>query len=230
MAQGQGAQHDAPKNYRVDSRFLSPPEEFDGCFTTFYQLLLEVDDGGTVVDFLQPEWGNIRFFAGSTPISGHVGGPTISHARYTATGPSSLPVRFEIGTCKMWGVGLLPLGWARFVDANASELANLVCAGADHPVFRKFAPLADVLCDSSVGDEEQYDAIADFMRRNARPHRDEDKIIRVHRALIAEDLSTVSEFADASGMSLRTLERVLAMPPFLNRSSNFCMHSSRREE
>jgi AraC-like DNA-binding protein len=208
MEQGQSASENAPSNYRVDSRFLSPPEEFDGCFTTFYQLLLEVDDGGTVVDYLQPEWGNIRFFAGSTPISGHVGGPTISHARYTATGPSSLPVRFEIGTCKMWGVGFLPLGWARLVDADASELANLVCAGADHPVFRKFDTLSEVLCDASVSDEQQYDAIADFMRQHAREHRDEDKIIRVHRALIAEDLSTVAEFADASGMSLRTLERV----------------------
>ena len=208
MKQGQGASENAPVNYRVDSRFLSPPEEFEGCFTTFYQLLLEVDGGKTVVDYLQPEWGNIRFFAGATPISGHVGGPTISHARYTATGPSSLPVRFEIGTCKMWGVGFLPLGWARFIEAEAGELANLVCAGSDHPVFRKFAPLADVLCDPSVGDDEQFDAIVDFMRREARPHRDEERIVRVHRALIAENLSAVSEFADASGMSLRTLERV----------------------
>ncbi len=208
MHQGKGAQDDAPKNFRVDSRFLTPPEEFDGCFTTFYQLLLEVDDGKTVVDFLQPEWGNIRFFAGSTPISGHVGGPTISHARYTATGPSSLPVRFEIGTCKMWGIGFLPLGWARFIDAEASDLANLVCAGSDHPVFRKFDPLCEVCCDASISSEEQYDAIVAFMRENMRPHRDEDKIIRVHRALVAEDLATVAEFADLSGMSLRTLERV----------------------
>ena len=208
MGANKGALNEAPRNYRVDGRFLSPPEEFEGCFTTFYQLLLEVDDGGTVVDLLQPEWGNIRFFAGATPISGHVGGPTISHARFTATGPSSLPVRFEIGTCKMWGVGFLPLGWARFVDADAGDLANLVCAGSDHPVFRKFAPLADVLCDTSVSDEQQYDAIVDFMRKIARPHRDEDKIIRVHRALVAENLSTVAEFADASGMSMRTLERV----------------------
>ncbi len=208
MAANNGSPSDAPRNYRVDGRFLSPPEEFEGCFTTFYQLLLEVDDGGTVVDLLQPEWANIRFFAGSTPISGHIGGPAISHARYTATGPSSLPVRFEIGTCKMWGIGFLPLGWARFIDAEAGDLANLVCAGSDHPVFRKFAPLADVLCDLSVSDEQQYDAIVEFMRKAARPHRDEDKIIRVHRALVAEDISTVAEFADAAGMGLRTLERV----------------------
>lgn len=208
MVQGSVAPQNALRQYRVDSRFLSPPEEFDGCFTTFYQLFLEVEDGGTLVDYLQPEWGNIRFFAGSTPISGHVGGPLISHARFTATGPSSLPVRFEIGSCKMWGIGFLPLGWARFIDADASELANLVCVGSEHPVFRKFDPLAEVLCDKSVNDDEQYDAIVEFMRAHARPHRDEGKIIRVHRALVAEDLSTVAEFADASGMSLRTLERV----------------------
>src|SRR3546814_8052547 len=73
---------------QVRSHFISPPAEFDGCFTTFYRLELDIADGATVWDHLQPEWANIRFFAGGCPISQLPGGPALSGARFTATGPS----------------------------------------------------------------------------------------------------------------------------------------------
>ncbi|WP_427964140.1 helix-turn-helix domain-containing protein [Altererythrobacter sp.] len=196
------------ERYRVHSRFYSPPEEFDGCFTSFYQLRLEVEDGGAVCDHLQPEWGNIRFFGGSAPWVQIPGGTALSGAHFTGTGPSSLPAKFELGPVKMWGIGLLPLGWARFMDVEARALANMVVDGAQHPAFRKFGVLCEILCDESCSDEEQLAAIVETMRSLARPHRDEAKVIRVHRALVDTKLTTVAEFSDRAGMSIRTLERL----------------------
>lgn len=193
---------------QVRSHFITPPAEFDGCFTTFYRLELDVEDGKTVWDHLQPEWANIRFFAGSCPITQIPGGPAVSGTNFTATGPSSLPNRFELGTSHMWGIGFLPLGWARFFDVDAASVANVVVDGNKHPCFAKFAPLCEVLCDAGRSREEQLEAINATMRELGRPNRDEEKILRVHRALVDPEVTNVADFADRSGKTVRSLERV----------------------
>ncbi|MEL7445867.1 MAG: helix-turn-helix domain-containing protein [Pseudomonadota bacterium] len=193
--------------FDVSSRFYSPPAEFDGCFTTFYHLTLAGEDGAVLHDYLQPEWANIRFFAGSKP-SSWIGDHHTSQAAFTATGPSSLPCRFELGPSRMWGIGFLPLGWARLFDAEARDLANVVCDGTRHPAFEQFAHLTEVLCDEDASEQQQQDAIIECMRDLMRPCRDEPKIMRVHEALVDDSLSTVGELADSAGMSIRTLERV----------------------
>lgn len=193
----------------VRSRFHPPPERFDGCFTTFYHLDLDTGAGGPVEDYLQPEWGNIRFFAGACP-EAEIGASRVADTRFTATGPSSRPCHFRLGTSRMWGIGFLPVGWARFIEVDAEALANVVCDGEAHPAFARFAPLTEVLCDPEATLEEQYDAILDGMDRLMRPNRDEPKIVRVHEALVSGECATVSQLADAGGMSIRTLERVCA--------------------
>lgn len=193
--------------YTVRSRFFTPPEPFDGCFTTFYHLTLDVDAGGTVMDYLQPEWGNIRFFAGSTPTA-QIGTSRLSGSAFGATGPSSLPCRFELGSARMWGIGFLPLGWARLIEAEAFDLANLACDGAAHPAFAKFDALTPVLSDPEASDDEQLDHLARTLGALMRPNRDEPKILRVHEALVAGECASVTDLAGACAMSVRTLERV----------------------
>lgn len=208
MSGDEAAWDGVEQEYRVRSRFYTPPPEFEGCFTTFYKLELSVAGGGTVHDYLQPEWANIRFFAGSCPNAQIPGSSDASGARFTATGPSTLPVRFELGPTRMWGVGFLPLGWARFMDVEAQSLANLVANGETHPAFARFSILCDRLCDDRLSDEEQYQAILSAMRELIRPSRDEQKILRIHRALFDAGVTNVSEYADHVGMSIRTLERI----------------------
>jgi len=191
----------------VRSRFHPPPERFEGCFTTFYHLDLDTGGGGEVEDYLQPEWGNVRFFAGACPVA-EIGSSRVEGTRFTATGPSSLPCRFRLGTSRMWGIGFLPRGWARFIDADAYDCANVVCDGESHPAFARFAPLAEILCDPEAGLDEQYAAILEWSDVLMRPSRDEAKIVRVHDALVSGDCVSVAALADASGMSTRTLERV----------------------
>lgn len=193
--------------YTVRSRFFTPPAQFDGCFTTFYHLALDVESGGTVTDYLQPEWGNIRFFTGSMP-SARIGRSSVSGVPFGATGPSSLPCQFEMGSARMWGIGLLPLGWARFIEADAYDLANLACDGAAHPAFAKFDALTTVLTDPEASDEEQLAHMVATLGDLMRPSRDEPKILRVHTALVGGNFSSVSDLAQHCGMSVRTLERV----------------------
>jgi len=195
------------QDYSVRSRFFTPPPQFDGCFTTFYHLKLDVPGEQTVSDALQPEWANIRFFDTGRPTS-HIGSSSVSDARFNATGPSSQACEFELGSSRMWGIGFLPLGWARFISADAYDLANLVCDGAAHPVFAKFEALSDVLCDPARELEDQLAHIVAEMERLMRPNRDEAKITRIHAALVSGEEHSVSDLADAAGMSIRTLERM----------------------
>ncbi len=205
MAEAQTVNEDTGSSVR--SRFYAPPPEFDGCFTTFYQLALDVPEGGFVEDFLQPEWSNIRFFCGSIP-EAKLGDTVLRDARFTASGPSSRPCHFKLGTTRMWGIGFLPLGWARFIEASAVDLTNGIFNGAAHPVFDKFDCVSDVLCDPALSSDAKLTHLTEQLRRLMRPNRDEPKILRVHSALVSGEFVSVGDLADACGMSIRTLERV----------------------
>ena len=192
----------------VRSAFYAPPDEFNGCFTTFYRLELEVSDDATVSDFLQPEWANIRFFSGATPWCQIEGGTAVEGSNFTATGPSSHPAKFVLGTSHMWGVGFLPLGWARFFEVDANSVANLVADGHSHPAFKKFSSLAQDLHDLDGNTQEQVKLLADRMRSLMQPNRDEERIVHVHSCLVDTELTKVADFADEAGVSIRTLERI----------------------
>lgn len=193
--------------HSVRAVFHPAPAQFDGCFTTFYQLELDVADGGVVEDYLQPEWANLRFFGGACPTS-RIADQTLSGARFNVTGPSSLACQFSVGSARMWGVGLLPLGWARLIDAEAFDYSNSLLDGARDRAFAKFDVLTDLLCNVDAQVDEQLEAITQAMESLMRPSRDEDKIVRVHDALVNGDHLAVATLADACGMSVRTLERV----------------------
>lgn len=197
-----------PLGQRLTAEFREPPAPFDGCFTSFYHLTLELPGGSApVADYLQPEWANIRFFCGSAP-DAVIAASRVSGATFIGTGPSALPCRFTLGPVRMWGVGFLPLGWARCFDADASSCANMICDGAAHPAFAHFAGLTEVLCDPEATHEEQYDALVAAMKAAMRPCRDEPRIARVHAALVSGDHASVRDLADACAMSIRTLERI----------------------
>lgn len=193
---------------QIDLRFFSPPRDMEGCFTTFYRMELTVPAGGVVVDHLQPEWGNLRFFSNSTPDCRIHGSPTLVGAEFAATGPSSLPLRFELSTTRMWGVGLFPLGWARFVGLPASEFANCAVDGARHPAFGAFAPLAHDLFCGPPDDEAEFALLIKAFRAQTRPVRDEAAIRAVHAAIIDTEMTSVAELATRAGMTARTLERL----------------------
>jgi AraC-like DNA-binding protein len=192
----------------IDVRFFRPPADMEGWFTTFYRMTLTVPDGGTVTDWLQPEWANLRFFQSNSPHAEIRGCPPMEGSPLVATGPSSLPLKFELGSTRMWGVGLFPLGWARLIGVSAADWANRVVDGRDHAPFKPFVPLADGLFGDEPDDEAEYKRIVDFLRERARPESDEPRIRKVHEAIVDTNMSTVAELADRAGKSTRTLERL----------------------
>lgn len=204
---GQKDRDEGREAYRVHSHFHAPNPDLSGLFTTFYHLDLDVEDGAEIRDQMQPEWGSLRFFSGNTATA-RLDRSELTGARYGVSGPSSMPTHFSLGSAKVWGVGLLPLGWAKLIDEDASAFANTIYNGEMHPVFAKFARLCDALCDDRMGLEDHLAALNEGLAEMVRPHRDEGKITRIHRALMDEDLGNVTEFADHAEMSVRTLERM----------------------
>ncbi|MBX7541400.1 helix-turn-helix domain-containing protein [Qipengyuania sphaerica] len=191
----------------VNVRFFAPPDDLAACFTTFYKLDVKLPQGKTFVDYLQPEWSNLRFFMRGPPKATAANGSVVD-SRFTATGPSSHPTRFEIGTCSMWGIGLMPLGWARYIRAPASDFADTICDGEKTEPFSRFTPLCERLCSSRADEEEQFALITDFFRDAAPPPRDAARILEVHEAMIDPYLIEVGQLADRVGLTKRTLERL----------------------
>ena len=200
-------------NFDLTVRFFPPPEDLAACLTTVYLLETKIGGDAKVTDYLQPEWGNLRFFCHNAPYARVVNPDTsevtfVDGARFQATGPSSKPVYFEMGETRMWGIGLKPLGWAQLIARPAHESANTICDGERDPTFRHLAGLCDLLCDTSHDDDEQFAKLVKALRDKLQPTRDEARIIAIHEAMVDPYLTSIDDFADAAAMHKRTLERL----------------------
>ena len=197
------------KECSVDVRFYQPPAALRRYFTTFYFTDIRIPSGGRVSDRLHPEWANLRFYSGDYPEAQSPNGTSVAGSPFAATGPSSQAVQFSSGTSRMWGVGLLPLGWAKFVGVPAHDLADVVTDGFKHPAFAKFAPLAETVFGPEPDEHGELERITRWFEGQARkPLTAEDKILAIHKALIDPDCVTVGELVARVGLSLRTVERL----------------------
>jgi AraC-like DNA-binding protein len=189
--------------------FHLPPPHLRPYFTTFYEVRVTVAGEAKVTDYLHPEWANMRFVQGDLPEGELPGSPLLTGASFVASGPTSRAIRFTVGTMRMWGIGLLPLGWAKFVGATAANEADLLVDGRSHPAYADFGPLAESL----FGDDEDVEAerariAAHFDARLGNPLPDEERILACHEAVIDPEVHDVGELAERAGLNQRTLERV----------------------
>lgn len=190
-------------------RFHAPPTDLARFFTTFYRVEITVAPGERVADALQPEWGNLRFFTGDLPVTRSVSGDEVRGADFVPTGPSTSPLEFTLGNTRIWGIGLLPLGWSTFIDCPADRMANRVFDGRAEPAFAPFVPLADELTGSAERESREYDRLVAFFRHEAPRHGPEDpRIQAIHAMLLEEDLPDVATLAERTGLNQRTLERI----------------------
>ncbi len=192
----------------TDVRFYPAPPDLDGCFSSFYRATFTIPGGLRVSDQLQPEWANLRFFLGDCPDAGPPGVEPLRGARLTATGPSSLPVHFELGTTRMWGVGLFPLGWAKFCHGPAADVANRVVDGEKHGAFANFADLARELFDCGGDEQAELDCIIACFRALNRQVPDQERIVAIHAAMVDPAVASVAEFGEHCALTRRTLERL----------------------
>jgi AraC-like DNA-binding protein len=120
----------------------------------------------------------------------------------------------------LWGIGLLPLGWAKYIGEPASDYANALLDGNAHPPFAQFRDLAGSIFGERPDPEAEWQRIDRyFLARGTDPVPDEDRIGAIHSALIDPEVSTVSQLVARSRASQRTAERicgrVFGFPPKL---------------
>lgn len=201
----------------VRVEFCQPPADLARYFTTFYVAQITVPGDRPVSDYLHPEWANLRLFAnhaaqagGDSDAGTHTGtGSFIADTNFIATGPSARALPFAVRSTRFWGMGFLPLGWAKFVRTPAGDLANAVLDGNTHPAMTSFAPLVgDLFGDEPDPSRELAWMIAYFRARADEPVIDEARILAIHAALVDPDVVTVAELVERSGASPRTVERV----------------------
>ncbi len=198
-------------NQQVSVRFYPPPEDLRRYFTTFYVADFMPAADQPLRDSLQPEWAGMRFFEPHGPEAWVEGGEPHKDVRFFASGPSSRPTHFIMPRTRMWGIGYLPLGWARYVGYNASDCANLVCDGRVDVRLAKFVPLADGIFGAEPDEAAELERIIAFFRTmDAPPHVDERRIVALHAALIDEGVTTATQLVKRVAASQRTVERICA--------------------
>ena len=194
---------------KVRVRFHQPPPLLARYFTTFYTTEIDVPDGGRVTDWLHPEWAGLRFISGELPAAEIAGKPPITGSSFMAHGPTSTTIRITPGTLRMWGVGLLPLGWAKFVGSPANMLADVLVDGHDHPAFARFTGLADTIYGADADEEAELARIeAWFLNAVGRKLSDEDRIVACHTAMVDPEVATVAEMSEHAGIAPYTIERL----------------------
>ncbi|GAA4046150.1 helix-turn-helix domain-containing protein [Parerythrobacter jejuensis] len=208
---------DAPA---VTIRFVMPGPQLAPFVTTLYHMQIGSVRDGYLEDWLHPEWANLRF-RNQTPLEAGIGdSPLCSVPEVVMTGPTSMCTRFRARQGRFWGVGLLPLGWTKFCSANASDHRDRFCDATNDPKLAEIAAVGDGLFRAD-GD---IHAEAEMLQRRLgrlldRPVAGEDRISKVNAALVDPEVTSVSEFADHTAMTPRTLERlckrVFGFPPKL---------------
>lgn len=189
-------------------RFFLPPEAMRPFVTTFYHFEVADSHSGGVEDWIPPEWPGLRI-SPSAPIDAVIGeGELVRVPALVASGPTSKATRYRIGKGRTWGIGLLPLGWARLVDGSVADFADGFFDAATHPAMQRLRPLGHAISALSGDLEAEVETLIALMAEAlSQPADREAQIARFTHHLVDPALRTVSELGDRMGMSPRTLER-----------------------
>lgn len=189
-------------------RFFRLSEPIAPYFTALYLTEIEAVDG-LVDDYLHPEWAALRFTEGPPPIASVGPGEMVPQWPFVAGGPTSKSIHFGVRTCRVWGLGLQPAGWAKFACGEAGALANRTVDGSTHPSFALFAEILPLIerCDGTLDDKAAL-IDAHLMRHADRPVPRESEILACQEALRDPQMGEVSALQDVLGVSIKALERL----------------------
>ncbi len=195
--------------HEVSVRFFQLAEPLQPYFTALYSTAVECEAGVRLTDFLHPEWAALRFTEGPVALACVGPGEMFPHWPFIANGPTSKSIRFALARCRMWGLGLQPAGWAKFVDAPADELADVTVDGSSHPAFARFAPLLGQVLGAGGDAEEVPRRVNEYLVRIAdRPVPNEQQILACQQALRDPEISGVAQLGERIGMTPRSLGRL----------------------
>lgn len=199
-----------PEEFAIDVRFYRLSEEVQPYFTALYSFTIDCPGDAMVVDQLHPEWSAMRFtehgtapFASITP---DAIGPTYP---FVASGPTSRAIRFGLKRSRIWGLGLQPAGWAKYVDTPANSLADRIVNAAQTEGFAGFAPILRLVHSAGGDPDETAGRINhELVQLRQRDVPNEDKVLACQELLRDPEIADVSVLAGRLDMGRRTLERM----------------------
>ena len=198
-------------DFSISVRFYRLSEALQPYFTALYATTVDCASGTLVTDCLHPEWAALRFTEGPPPIACVGPGEMVPQWPFVANGPTSKPINFGVVRSRIWGLGLQPGGWAKFIGTPADTLRDRTVDGASHEAFALFAPIHGIV-QSAAGDGERIAAgINDYLMRHlGRPVPHEAQIVACQAALRDPDIANVAELGERLGVGPRSLERLCA--------------------
>ena len=187
-----------------------PSEPLRPYISSFYMMDARLAEGQRIEDWLLPEWASLRMAQSGLCTAGIVPHPPEPRAGMMASGPTSYATRISIGSARIWGIGILPLGWSRFVSAPAAQFADRISDAAIEPAWAALSPIYDLVFAGSPSPglaAERLEGHFTSLLAASKPGEDEARIRTTHRLLIDEQFGAVGDLADHLGLSSRTLER-----------------------
>ena len=128
----------------VELSFFMPSNQLRPYISSFYMMDVKLAEAQRIEDWLLPEWASLRMAQTGDAAAAIVPQPLQPRAGMMASGPTSSATRITIGSARIWGVGLLPLGWDRFVAAPAADYADRISDAATEPAWRALSPIFDL--------------------------------------------------------------------------------------
>ncbi len=192
---------------RIAVRFFRLSEALQPYFTALYLTVIDAGDG-IVSDYLHPEWAAMRFTEGPPPIASIGPGELVPQWPFVGGGPTSMATHFAVRTCRVWGLGMQPAGWAKFAKGQAAALANLTVDASTHPAFAAFAGILPQILACDEGDEAKAALIDAHLLAGAdRPVAREPEIFACQEALRDPTMGEVAALQERLGMTGKSLER-----------------------
>ena len=200
-----------PGAFTLDVRFYRLSEELQPYFTALYSFDFACAEGVQVQDFLHPEWAAMRFFdGGDPPDAAIVPHPREPRTPFVVSGPTSQAIDFSVTTCRVFGLGLQPAGWARYSPVPAGEMRDRIVDGSKEAAFSGFAPILDIMREFGPDMNGAAEQINTFLMEEipGRKVSREDRIIACHEAIKNPEVSDVESLTEYLSVNRRTLERL----------------------
>jgi AraC-like DNA-binding protein len=195
--------------FDISVRFYRLSEALQPYFTALYSTAITCVPGELVTDCLHPEWAALRFTEGPPPLACVGDGPMVPQWPFVANGPTSKRIQFGVTQSRIWGLGLQPAGWSKFMPEAASSLSDRTVDGTAHPAFTLFAPILRIV-ETAGGDADRIASgvNAHLMQHVDRPVPHEAQIMACQEALRDPDMANVAELGARLGIEPRSLERL----------------------
>lgn len=198
-------------DFSIVVKFFRLSSALEPYFTALYQFDFDGPAGLFTEDHLHPEWAIMRFSQGTPPIASIGPGPLQPQWPFVVSGPTSKSIHFGVTRSRIWGLGLLPTGWARFVDAPARDFADRTVDGTADPAFSMFAPILDIANAPAQSAEATALRINAYLLMQLRgPQRLEPQVLALQQALRDPEVGHVTTLAERVGLGARSLERLCA--------------------